>query len=621
MMMDDDDDDVKSFLKKIWKIHSNVDKASIGDEWFLISSSWLKKWRESSSISGPIENVSLFEDNNTVKKGLVEGKDFEFVNSYMWDQLVEIYGYESKDSPSFIVRERNKKKIVDVRKDETTKKISSSHIDTEKEIKEKILQEMTSESKRTQTTKTSLIRACSVDSPEWRASLTKGDRLDFRISNSEEKWQDAVVVESTSSDLFIHCLGWLNSDSQYYKVKVSRNASSLAPAYTKIRHWRKQLKKEAQIDVHTSIFRNHSKAPCYRSLSKTSTTTTATQRNYYIHYIQVPDSDDFDGEWWLGSRFGEAHGHLYFPTNSLNPLDLKWKSQDECWYFYNEYVKRFIKDPNVYIEQVSFEDAQNYSLLAKHTPSHDVYPRFIRLSGHHDVQRDRCNEIYGLFVPSFEAEWVEATVKRVDHKTGLVNFMYINKNGSKSYIKDVDLYSECLCLHGTHTKNKTSLTGYEEAFRSGPSKFGRGLVGLANLGNTCYMNSMLQCLSACESLVRYVLIPNKLKSEINLKNALGTGGEVATSFSRLMSVIWSGKASRVVPRDFKNKFAQYNSKFAEHMRQQDSMEMFSALMDNLHEDLNRVRNKPCTEPVEDEGKSDDFVAKKAWDVYDFVWGG
>ena len=45
------------------------------------------------------------------------------------------------------------------------------------------------------------------------------------------------------------------------------------------------------------------------------------------------------------------------------------------------------------------------------------------------------------------------------------------------------------------------------------------------------------------------------------------------------------------------------------------MEMFSALMDNLHEDLNRVRKKPVTEPVEDKSRPDDVVAKEAWEVY------
>jgi len=48
-----------------------------------------------------------------------------------------------------------------------------------------------------------------------------------------------------------------------------------------------------------------------------------------------------------------------------------------------------------------------------------------------------------------------------------------------------------------------------------------GLCGLANLGNTCFMNSALQCLSHCEELTSYFL-SQTYKSEINYSNILGS---------------------------------------------------------------------------------------------------
>ncbi|OVA20111.1 Ubiquitin carboxyl-terminal hydrolases family 2 [Macleaya cordata] len=139
---------------------------------------------------------------------------------------------------------------------------------------------------------------------------------------------------------------------------------------------------------------------------------------------------------------------------------------------------------------------------------------------------------------------------------------------------------------------------------------GGGLAGLQNLGNTCFMNSALQCLVHTPPLVEYFL--QDYSEEINKQNPLGLHGELAIAFGELLRKLWSSGRQPIAPRAFKGKLARFAPQFSGY-NQHDSQELLAFLLDGLHEDLNRVKNKPYIEAKDANGRPDEEVANECWE--------
>ncbi|XP_047440270.1 ubiquitin carboxyl-terminal hydrolase 11 [Mugil cephalus] len=145
----------------------------------------------------------------------------------------------------------------------------------------------------------------------------------------------------------------------------------------------------------------------------------------------------------------------------------------------------------------------------------------------------------------------------------------------------------------------------QDSYRGQP-----GVCGLTNLGNTCFMNSALQCLSNAPPLTEYFL-QNSYLEELNFTNPLGMKGEIAEAYADVIKQIWSGRHYSVVPRVFKTKVGHFASQFLGY-QQHDSQELLSFLLDGLHEDLNRVKTKEYIELRDADGRPDQEVAEEAW---------
>ncbi|KAJ5499354.1 Peptidase C19 ubiquitin carboxyl-terminal hydrolase 2 [Penicillium expansum] len=149
------------------------------------------------------------------------------------------------------------------------------------------------------------------------------------------------------------------------------------------------------------------------------------------------------------------------------------------------------------------------------------------------------------------------------------------------------------------------------------------IVGLQNLGNTCYMNSALQCVRSIEEL-SYYFLSGMYKPELNPTNVLGCGGTIAKQWANLLQELYKSdpQPRSVNPYRFRSAAGRQREDFAGY-EQHDSQEFVMFLLDALSEDLSRiVGSKPSTvipdstdEMIHDRKALEDF-GKKCWDLYE-----
>ena len=151
------------------------------------------------------------------------------------------------------------------------------------------------------------------------------------------------------------------------------------------------------------------------------------------------------------------------------------------------------------------------------------------------------------------------------------------------------------------------------------SSSNHGLTGLKNIGNSSYINSIIQCLSNTPELM-YYYISGLYKKDIKIKEIKKKGyvpGKLSEEFSNLLCKMWIDDKKVVNPKEIKYAIADLNYEFNNN-NQQDSSEFLIFLLNYLHEEINREQIKTGNlfyEPPKGETESDITASQRFWNLF------
>jgi len=195
----------------------------------------------------------------------------------------------------------------------------------------------------------------------------------------------------------------------------------------------------------------------------------------------------------------------------------------------------------------------------------------------------QCSKCKSTYYCSEKCQTVDSTF----HKKGICKQSNINPNESENSPSTAS--DEMLSACPKNISGISSIPSNSKRLQC------RGLVGLANLGNSCYLNAALQCLSHTFPLVKYLITYNYEKDMM-----------FVTQVSLLLKKMWLNPypSSALRPTSLRKLIRTNNADYST-SQQQDAHDVLVYLLDQLHEDVNKFNQKPYVENSEGNGEDDE----------------
>ncbi|XP_034119179.1 ubiquitin carboxyl-terminal hydrolase Usp2 isoform X1 [Drosophila albomicans] len=156
------------------------------------------------------------------------------------------------------------------------------------------------------------------------------------------------------------------------------------------------------------------------------------------------------------------------------------------------------------------------------------------------------------------------------------------------------------------TKHNSSV---DDGYKSSRDEKFEGTCGLRNIGNTCFMSSVIQCLGHTTELTHFL---RQYNTSARLTRSTSRDKEILYEFAKLIQEMWTTNVNSVTPMGLKLAFSTKHRMYSD-CSQQDAQEFLRFFLDSLHSALNTgTKGEPLNI---DDNLSDNKKADLTWEWY------